>query len=118
MSQPPIFFMILSIFTLWLIAAFVLSFYGYYTKSDMFRIFGAALFVILGLTVEPATSNLFGPLQYEYTYTVTQINGTTSQFVEPQYSNYQSHVIGFYLALLGSFSIYNIFMDRREVGKD
>lgn len=106
--------MILTIYALWLAAAFALSFYGWYTKTDMHRFMGAALFIVLGLIVEPQTP-VFGTLQY-VTGSVEVVVGNTTTITNT-YANFQSHIIGFYLALLGMLSIYIIFMDRREVDK-
>jgi uncharacterized membrane protein len=107
--------MILSIFTLWLIAAFVLSFYGWYAKTDMHRFFGAALFVVLGLIVSPTTS-AFGSLEYVTGQVETVVSNVTT--VTYTYATFSSHVIGFYLALLGALSIFVIYFDRREVSKE
>lgn len=75
---------------------------------------GSGLIIVLGAMLSPGinVAAKFGQVEY--------ISGTSSLIsgslitVTNSYSVFESHLLGFYIALCGAFSIYIIYMERRD----
>jgi hypothetical protein len=103
--------MIWEIFTLLLASSFLLLFYGFYVKSDSFRLIGAVLLFLFGGMLSPSVPSLIGQLEYK-TGIIQNVTGNITTITDTL-GVYTNHTLGFYFALLGIVALIVIMVDRR-----
>ena len=121
------------------VLSFLFLFYGYYSRTDAPRLIGFTLMFLLGGMLEPA---LPGSVEYQSGLNISEYyvygdnyTGYHWDYLNPPtktdvnlfhtvreetvlYSEYQTHTIGFLLAIAGILGFVLVMVDRRREGKE
>ena len=103
--------MILELYIAFYVVAFAFLFYGWYTRSDIYRILGSFMIIVLAAMLVPQINGIAGQVQY-ISGTSAIVNGSSISVVN-NYAVFTSPTLGFYLFLAGAMSFYLVLMDRR-----
>ena len=107
------------IFTLWLtfvVGALALYTIGYYTRNDLLRILAVLLLFTCGSTLDPLGGGIdinTGAIA-NYSLITNQTANATQIDI---YTNYSSHLYGFYMMAVALLTLVYILFERRYPGK-
>jgi hypothetical protein len=85
---------------------------GYYMKNDLLRILAIILFFTCGMALDPLGGGINVPTGANVTYVLTS-NTTSIGSQTDTYTNYQSHLFGWYMAITALLSLVYILIERR-----
>ena len=107
------------LFPLWLtfvIGSLVLYTVGYYTKNDLLRILGVLLLFTCGSTLDPLGGGINITTGAVANYSLID-NATANASQNDVYTNYSSHLYGFYMMAVAILTLVYILFERRYPGK-
>lgn len=80
-------------------------------EADIFKIVGFGFLFFLGVLLIPGTP---GHLEFKTGQVETLDISTNTTTVDNTYTNYDSHMFGFYIAIAAIFGFINMFATRRN----
>jgi hypothetical protein len=108
--------MIVELWLFFVILSLALYTVGYYTKNDLLRILAVILLFSAGLQLDPVGGGvdlgLASHAQWNISNTVTPYNNITTV-----YTNYSSHLYGFYMMITALLSFVFIMFERHYAKK-
>lgn len=104
--------MIVSLYLGFLFFSLALLFYGFYSRTDIFRLIGVTLLFLLSISISPFIPDQVGGIEYQ-TGSVTEVNGSTTTETLI-FEEYKSHTLSFYFMAFSILTLFIIMVDRRD----
>jgi hypothetical protein len=104
--------MLLELFVGLLFFSLALLFYGFYSRTDIFRLIGITLIFFLGVGLSPTMPDQIGGVEYQ-TGMIETVNGSTTTTTY-LFSEYKSHTLSFYMVAFALLTFFIIMMDRKD----
>lgn len=104
--------MTIEIYAILVAVSLLFLFYGWYTKTDLWRLVGCLFLFFIGAVLSPSIPSLMGDLELQTGQTETVVANTTT--ITYDYTTYQSHSIGWWFSIIGIFGFISVMVDRRS----
>lgn len=99
---------------LWLVTVFAFAslFYGYYSRTDSWRIVGIVFLFFTGIAFEPFIPSPFGEIQYKSGINITTVGSSTIS--TDLYESYTNHTLGFFYVIASVWGAIIVWGERRQ----
>lgn len=108
--------MILELYLGFFAVSFLLLFYGWYVKADLYRYIGSTIIFLLGVVLMTSVPSILGRLELPSTVNITMSGVET--IITQNYADYSNHGLGFLISMSGILSFIIIQLDRRSKAQE